>query len=307
MTDERKDDQRPAALSAGLNVTRAPGRWLGLAIGLLLSGVWLALVGVYVTEQIGWENLRWILPHELALILAGVSGPLVVLWLVIHFLLRGSDLRVTAAALQRELQKLTYPDETAEAQIRNLSEALQAQNRLLSEAFQSQSQQLAEASKETADQIEKLQASVAQYAADLKEKTQLAADEVGEIRRDLRAQVDEVIAIAGEAAARAKSLRGALSQHSTELAKASDRVSAQVSEIGDVLGHDARLLQWLSTRMNERARKVRDVVETEEPAAAGKAEPVRLHAPATASGTLGEIAPEEAPAAPVQSVGASSK
>ena len=262
-------------------------RRLGLVTGLLLSAGWLALFGAYLAAETGLENLRWMLPHEIGLLLAGVSGPLIVLWLVIHYVARGSELKLTALALQDELRKLTATDESGEARVRSLSDALRAQSRQFDEALQGQLRQLAEAADQSAAQmdaqIEKVQRALEHQRADLKDKAQASASELAEARQELRGQVDDLVGIAGEAAARAKSLRGTLSEHSVELARTSEKVSSQVSEIGDMLGDDASLLRWLSTRMGERARKVRDAVETEAPAA-DSTEPVRLHAQATGSG-----------------------
>ena len=286
MTDHH-DKSDPATAPVDMATATGSARRLGLATGLLLSAGWLALFGAYLAAETGWENLRWMLPHELGLLLAGAAGPLIVLWLVIHYVTRGSELKLTALALQRELRKLTATDETAEARVRSLSDALREQSRQFDEALQGQLRQLAEASDQSAAQmdaqIEKVQRALEHQRADLKEKAQASASELAEARQELRDQVDDLVAIAGEAAARAKSLRGALSEHSAELAKTSDRVSSQVSEIGDMLGDDASLLRWLSTRMGERARKVRDAVETEAPTA-GQSEPVRLHAQASGSG-----------------------
>src|SRR5512146_798865 len=77
--------------------------------GAIVSVVWLALAGWYVQTQIGWANLDSLLPHELGAALSGVATPLLVLWLVIAFVERGSEIRTTARELQRELQALTYP------------------------------------------------------------------------------------------------------------------------------------------------------------------------------------------------------
>ena len=286
MTDHRdKDDQAIAPVD--LEMASSSSRWIGLTLGLLLSAVWLALFVGFLATETGWENLRWMLPHELALVLLGASGPLIVFWLVVHYLTRASELKLTALALQQELQKLTATDETAEARVRCLSDALREQSRQFDEALQGQLRQLAEASDQSAAQmdaqIERVQRALEHQRADLKEKAQASAGELGQARQELRGQVDELVAIGAEAASRAKSLRGTLSEHSAELARTSEQVSSQVSEIGDMLGDDASLLRWLSTRMGDRARKVRNAVETEATPAA-KAEPVRLHAQATGGG-----------------------
>ena len=116
MTEERDEDDT-TSVGERLMARIPPDRRLGLAVGLALSLAWLALVGTYLAVETGWENLRWMLPHELALVLAGASSPLVALWLVVHYVTRGADLRFAARSLQRELEKLTYPDEAAETRV----------------------------------------------------------------------------------------------------------------------------------------------------------------------------------------------
>ena len=47
-----------------------------LIIGSVLSGVWLAIIGLYVTQMIGWQSLIELLPHELGGFLADAAAPL---------------------------------------------------------------------------------------------------------------------------------------------------------------------------------------------------------------------------------------
>src|SRR5690348_10368880 len=75
--------------------------------GSVITVAWLALAGWYIQTQIGWSNLDSLLPHELGAALSGVATPLLVLWLVIAFIERGSEIRATARELQQELKALT--------------------------------------------------------------------------------------------------------------------------------------------------------------------------------------------------------
>ncbi|MGF1611888.1 MAG: hypothetical protein ACFCUQ_20985, partial [Kiloniellales bacterium] len=62
-------------------------------IGLLLTVIWL-LGGVwYVAEEIGFENLLFLLPSELGQMAIGFLLPLVLLWLVLGYLHIGNRLR----------------------------------------------------------------------------------------------------------------------------------------------------------------------------------------------------------------------
>ena len=55
------------------------------------------------------------LPHELAAILSAVFAPLGVLWLILFYLRRGSEMTDQAEKLQAQLRRLTYPDDQADA------------------------------------------------------------------------------------------------------------------------------------------------------------------------------------------------
>jgi hypothetical protein len=54
-----------------------------LLFGAVGSALWLFLAARYVAVQIGWENLFFLLPHELGAFLAGVFMPLAFLWLAL--------------------------------------------------------------------------------------------------------------------------------------------------------------------------------------------------------------------------------
>ena len=54
--------------------------------GVVLSVMWLWASNTFIENQLGWDNLVQLLPHELAGIVVGVLTPLALLWMVVAFL-----------------------------------------------------------------------------------------------------------------------------------------------------------------------------------------------------------------------------
>ena len=58
-----------------------------LAVGVGLTAAWLAACGLYVTREVGWDAMGFMLPHELAAFIAGVFMPLAFLWFALVWVL----------------------------------------------------------------------------------------------------------------------------------------------------------------------------------------------------------------------------
>ena len=86
----------------------------------------------YIGEQIGWDNLFFLLPHELGIFIAGVFAPLAFLWLVLLYAVVGRRLAHTRDLLAARLDALTYPAEDAESRVALVSAALRVQAQELS-------------------------------------------------------------------------------------------------------------------------------------------------------------------------------
>ncbi len=54
--------------------------WIFLAVGAAFSVAWLAAVEFYVSALIGWDNLLFMLPHEIGGFFGGVFAPLAFVW-----------------------------------------------------------------------------------------------------------------------------------------------------------------------------------------------------------------------------------
>ena len=103
-------------------------------VGLVISGCWLTLVALYIGDQIGWENLALMLPHEIGFTLAGVFAPLAFVWLFLIYLGADSELSDTVVELRRRLDQLVYPSESSAARVEAVTKSLREQAEQLTAA-----------------------------------------------------------------------------------------------------------------------------------------------------------------------------
>ncbi|NJM92188.1 MAG: hypothetical protein HC861_05735 [Rhodospirillaceae bacterium] len=98
-------------------------RTLGLAAAAV-TVLWLIGVAWYIFEFIGLDALAGMLPHELGTVVAGITAPLLLLWLLVAFVVRGQALKEHTDLLASRLAELTFPDASAEHRINSIAEAL---------------------------------------------------------------------------------------------------------------------------------------------------------------------------------------
>lgn len=79
--------------------------------GLFLTALWIGLCAAYVTNDVGWGTLASQQPHLMGGFIAGMLAPIALLWMMLSFLQRGSDVHMYADALRGELQSLLFPSE----------------------------------------------------------------------------------------------------------------------------------------------------------------------------------------------------
>ena len=101
-------------------------RTLSLAAGAI-SVLWLIGVAWYIFEFIGADSLAGMLPHELGMVVAGITAPILLLWLLVAFVVRGQALKEHTDLLANRLAELTFPDQSAEHRINSIAEALRRQ------------------------------------------------------------------------------------------------------------------------------------------------------------------------------------
>jgi hypothetical protein len=70
-------------------------------IGIAATVSWLVVAGIYVSVDVGWGALWYVLPHEMATVVIGVLTPVIFLWLAIFFVGQRRELENLVVALRR--------------------------------------------------------------------------------------------------------------------------------------------------------------------------------------------------------------
>ena len=94
-----------------------------LSLAAVVTVLWLIGVAWYIVAFIGSDALAGMLPHELGLVVAGITAPLLLLWLLVAFVVRGQALKEHTELLASRLAELTFPDASAEHRINSIAEA----------------------------------------------------------------------------------------------------------------------------------------------------------------------------------------
>ena len=102
-------------------------------VGLLVTAVWLGACAYYVETFVGWSGLQRLLPHELAMGVAGACLPPTLLWLVLVYFLRGQLVNEDVTKLLRHFDAMVYPDDEAKTRVQQIGETLKAQANELTE------------------------------------------------------------------------------------------------------------------------------------------------------------------------------
>ncbi len=110
------DNSKPFVLPEGNSnelfeqnpVGRSIGYMVATAAGLFLTAAWFTLCGNYIFNTMGWGNLLAQQPHILGGFLAGILAPVALLWMVIAFIQRGSDINRYSRTLRREMHTTLF-------------------------------------------------------------------------------------------------------------------------------------------------------------------------------------------------------
>ena len=92
--------------------------------GVVLTCVWVGLSAYYVHTNMGWGELLSQQPHILGGFFAGILAPLALIWMILAYVQRGSDIHMYADALRAELQAMIFPSESRSQVIHEDIEAL---------------------------------------------------------------------------------------------------------------------------------------------------------------------------------------
>ena len=113
---------------------RSTRYWIWLGVGTGLSVAWLTAIAVYVTRLIGWNNILFLLPHELGAFLLGIFAPPAFLWLALVYIASHAKVTDVTVALEARLDKLIYPPSGADIEVNSVVEALERHAQALSDA-----------------------------------------------------------------------------------------------------------------------------------------------------------------------------
>ena len=111
-------------------------RYRVLTILAILATIgWLAASASFVFENLGLADIAQLLPHELGGMAAGIATPIALIWIVVAFFEKTKIYQAESRALRWHLQQLTYPADSAETRVAEISEALRAQTQALRQAM----------------------------------------------------------------------------------------------------------------------------------------------------------------------------
>jgi len=193
--------------------------------GVIVSIAWLAAVAYYVTTQIGWTNLAYLLPHELAAFVLGASVPPAVLILGIAYATTRAEMEAAARGLEERLDLLIYPPTDARLEVEAVAQALERHAEIL-----------ADSSEAAANRAE---------------------SRMRQAAREIEARINEAgLAVDGAAetaARRMETMAGILGTHGAELDAASDRAE----KIVEAIDRQARDLGAAAAEANAAAEAVR--------------------------------------------------
>lgn len=85
--------------------------------GLVVTFAWLGMCYLYIQNTFGLDVFSNLKPHEFGGFLAGVIAPVAVFWIIIAYIMRGSDVKLYAQALRGELHSLIFPTEERAARV----------------------------------------------------------------------------------------------------------------------------------------------------------------------------------------------
>lgn len=108
---------------------------------IFISVVWFAIVLIYITQFFGWDNLLLMMPNEFGGFLAGVTLPLVVIWVAIAYIDRGTSFNKEAKFLRAYMNQLVYPEEGGAKTAKAMADAIRSQTVELQEVTKIATQQ----------------------------------------------------------------------------------------------------------------------------------------------------------------------
>ena len=122
MSEQNKNQHNPNALPNFMSENSQTNyieendtpNWLANNLHRLMvwiSIIWFGIVLIYISQFFGWSNLFLMMPDEFGAFLAGVTLPLAIIWVVMAYIDRGTNLKNEAKFLRAYLNQLVYPED----------------------------------------------------------------------------------------------------------------------------------------------------------------------------------------------------
>lgn len=148
--------------NAHIDVAEEENSWLSNNLHKLILGVsavWIALVVIYITQFFGWSNLFLMMPDEFGGFMAGITLPLVIFWVAMAYIDRGTSFKKEAKFLRAYMNQLVYPEDGAPQTAKAFADAIRSQVvelQQVSKLAHEQTSQIKDAIKENVDDFSKL-------------------------------------------------------------------------------------------------------------------------------------------------------
>ena len=135
---------------------------------IIVSVIWFAFVLIYITQFFGWSNLFLMMPDEFGGFMAGVTLPLVVFWVAMAYIDRGTSFKHEAKFLRAYMNQLVYPEDNAPQTAKAMADAIRSQVvelQQVSKLAHEQTSTIKDAIKENVDDFSKLVSKLDSYSS----------------------------------------------------------------------------------------------------------------------------------------------
>lgn len=176
--DEARQNDKASALpqfmqeeKTNIDLPDDNNSWLSNNLHKLMLGVsivWFLLVLIYITQFFGWSNLFLMMPDEFGGFMAGITLPLVVFWIAMAYIDRGTSFKKEAKFLRAYMNQLVYPEDEAPQTAKAFADAIRSQVvelREVSKMAHEQTSQIKDAIKENVDDFAKLVSKLDGYSS----------------------------------------------------------------------------------------------------------------------------------------------
>jgi hypothetical protein len=260
-------------------------------VGAGLTALWLLIVWIYVAAEVGWGNLFYSLPHEIALFFAAVAVPAAFLWLVIAFVEVARRNRINRETLfdlahrmaemnpkvQEEAQSLSAEITKQIDNLGELSKIAEETRGNISQMGAEADLALSQATERTSVDAATIRATYDQYVTDVARTADEAAQRIAtaigtsiadNFTEDLQATAvkleAESVTIANAAsdfAERIEGIESLLDSHHVRLAEATSRAATQAGEMQAAFGAQSQELSDTAEILSQKTEQIHNAFE----------------------------------------------